>query len=91
MGAYREQLLRETYGRDTSRLLGQPEEEPSGFFTAFKLRFTISLLLFAGFVYLSLTGRSLCNVTAEQIVKVVTDGDLYIQLAEFLAVFLAVF
>lgn len=82
MGAYREQLLKETYGNGSVRLYGQKEEEPSVSFSAFKLKFTICLLLFAGFAYLSLTGSSFCNVTAEQIVEAVTNEDLYIQLSE---------
>lgn len=83
MGAYREQLLKETYGSGTTRIYGQKEEEPSGYFTAFKLKFTICLFLFAGFAYLSLTGSSFCNVTAEEIVEAVTNEDFYIQLSEF--------
>ena len=83
MGAYRERLLKEAYGRGSSRLYGQTEEEPSAFLSAFKLRFAICLLLFAGFAYLSLTGNSFCNVTAEQIVKTVTDDEFYIQLSQF--------
>lgn len=82
MGAYREQLLRETYGSGASRLYGQQEEEPSGSLALFKLKFTICLLLFAGFAYLSLTGESFCSVTAEQIVEAVTNEDLYIQLSK---------
>ena len=30
MGAYREQLLRETYGSKSPQIYGQKEEEPSG-------------------------------------------------------------
>lgn len=82
MGAYREQLLKETYGNRAVGIYGQHEEEPSGSLMLFKLKFTISLLLFAGFAYLSLTGNSFCNVTAEQIVEAVTNEDLYIQLSE---------
>lgn len=82
MGAYREQLLKETYGSKASGLYGQQEEEPSGSLALFKLKFTICLLLFAGFAYMSLTGESFCNVTAEQIVEAVTNEDLYIQLSE---------
>ncbi|MBS6395609.1 MAG: hypothetical protein KH452_00445 [Clostridiales bacterium] len=82
MGAYREQLLRETYGRERDSVYSYTEEEPSGFFTIFKLKFTVCLLLFAGFAWLNLTGNSFCNVTAEQIVEAVTDDSLYIQLSE---------
>lgn len=83
MGAYREQLLKETYGgRKASELYGQQEAEPSGALVLFKLKFTICLFLFAGFVYLSLTGNSFADITAEQIVEAVTDEDLYIQLSK---------
>lgn len=76
MGAYREQLLKETYGRESSGLYGQQEEVPSGTLALFKLKFTICLMLFAGFAYLSVTGSSFCNVTAEQIVEAVTNEEL---------------
>lgn len=82
MGAYREQLLKETYGSGASGLYEHQEEEPTGSFVFFKLKFMICLLLFAGFAYLSLTGETFCNVTAEQIVEAVTNEDLYIQLSE---------
>lgn len=82
MGAYREQLLKETYGSGASGLYGQQAEEPSGSLALFKLKFTICLLLFAGFAYMSLTGTSFCNVTAEQIVEAVTNENLYLQLSE---------
>lgn len=82
MGAYRDQLLRETYGNQSFRLPSQEAEEPSGTLTMFKLKFTISLFLFAGFAYLSITGKSFCSVTAEQIVEAVTKEDLYTQLSE---------
>ncbi len=59
MGAYREQLLRETGGRSTKELHMQNrgEEMPSGFLTTFKIRFTISLCLFGFFAWMSLTER----------------------------------
>lgn len=82
MGAYREQLLKETYGNKAWGLPAQEEGEPSGFLTMFKLKFMVSLFLFAGFAYLSMTGNSFCNVTAEQIVEAVTEGDLSVQLSE---------
>jgi len=74
MGAYREQLLRETYGGRNPQIYGQREEEPSGALSIFKLKFTICLFLFAGFAYLSLTGSSFCNVTADQIVEAALNG-----------------
>lgn len=82
MGAYRDQLLKETYGKRPPGLCGQPAEEPSGSFVLFKLKFVICLFLFAGFAYLSMTGRSFYNITAEQIVEAVTEQDLYTQLSE---------
>ena len=61
MGAYREQLLRETGGRSTKELHMQNrgEEMPSGFLTTFKIRFTISLCLFGFFAWMSLTGKEI--------------------------------
>ena len=82
MGAYRDQLLRETYGNKPINFYEENEESPTSFFTVFKLKFTISLFLFAGFAYLSITGKSFCSVTAEQIVEAVTEEDLYTQLSE---------
>lgn len=82
MGAYREQLLKERYGGLPHGPAMQEPEEPSGFLTMFKLKFTISCFLFAGFAYLSMTGSSFWNVTAEQIVEAVTEEDLYVQLSE---------
>ncbi len=84
MGTYREQLLKETYGNKTWRLQGQNEEEPSGFLLLFKLKFTICVFLFAGFAWLSMSGNSFCNVTAEQIVAAVMEDDLYIQLSQLI-------
>ncbi|MCI8584282.1 MAG: hypothetical protein HFI92_00025 [Lachnospiraceae bacterium] len=82
MGAYREQLLKETYGGRVRGFTAQEEEEPSGSLALFKLKFTISLILFAGFAYLSITGGSFYNVTAEQIVQAVTEENLSEQLLE---------
>lgn len=82
MGAYREQLLKETYGNRVSGLRGQTAEEPSGSFVFFKLKFIICLFLFAGFAYLSMTGKSFYSITADQIVEAVTEKDLYTQLSE---------
>ena len=82
MGAYREQLLRETYGNKSHSFMEPEGREPSGPLAVFKLKFTVSLFLFAGFVYLGMTGNSFCNVTAEQIVEAVTEADLYVQLSE---------
>ncbi len=73
MGTYREQLLKETYGNAGSRIYGKPEEGSSGFLTVFKIKFSVCLLLFAGFAWLSLTGNSLGNVTAEQIRQAVEE------------------
>lgn len=64
MGAYREQLLKETYGKNVWGTSAQEAEEPSGFLLFFKLKFTVSLLLFAGFAYLSMTGNSFFEITA---------------------------
>ena len=84
MGTYREQLLKETYGSAGPRIYGKPEEEhPSGFLTMFKLKFTICLFLFAGFAYLSVTGKSFCNVTAEQIRAAVASEELSEQIAQW--------
>ena len=75
MGTYREQLLKETYGNSRAGIYGESKEEPSGSFSLFKLKFTVCLLLFAGFVYLNFTGQSFLNVTAEQIREaVITDS-----------------
>ncbi len=71
MGAYREQLLKE---RGETRI--QQEEEPSGFLTVFKIRFLICLVLFGAFSYLWATGQSVGNVSADQIVELVTDDQL---------------
>ena len=82
MGAYREQLLRETYGGRPYRTSAQEEAAPSGSLTLFKLKFAISLFLFAGFAYLSMTGNRFCNVTAEQIVEAVTEEDISVKLSK---------
>ena len=71
MGAYREQLLKE---RGETRL--RQEEEPSGFLTVFKIRFLICLVLFGAFSYLWATGQSVGNVSADQIVELVTNDQL---------------
>ncbi|MDO4261871.1 MAG: hypothetical protein Q4C82_07315 [Eubacteriales bacterium] len=77
MGAYRERLLKEGYGGASPAARSQPQEEPSGFLTAFKLRFSVCLILFGGFAYLSLTGGSFLGVTADQIVTAVEEDELY--------------
>lgn len=75
MGTYREQLLRETYGRGSSDLYGRlkkKEEEPEGnSLRYFKIRFMICLCLFAGYAWLSLTGGSIFNITADQIDQII--------------------
>ena len=82
MGAYRERLLKETYGNGGApQPYGQRQEE-SGFLAMFKLRFTICLILFAGFAYLSLTGENISGVTAERIVEAVTEDGIHVALPE---------
>jgi len=84
MGTYREQLLKETYGSAGPRIYGKPEEEsPSGFLTVFKLKFMICLFLFAGFAYLSVTGKSFYHITAEQIRAAVTSEEFSEQIAKW--------
>lgn len=86
MGAYREQLLRETYGRGGSQLYGQAasqEEMPlSGRVSFFKIRLSISLLLFVLFAWLWMSGERIYNVSAEEIISAVTDEEMYIELSE---------
>ena len=67
MGTYREQLLKEKYGNSRMVTGADAQAEPSGCFCLFKLKFLISILLFAGFLYLNMTGQSFLNITAEQI------------------------
>lgn len=81
MGAYRDQLLRETYGGKPLGFYEEKEELPSNFLTIFKLKFTICLFLFAGFAYLSLTDSSIYQITASEIVQAVTSEDLTLQLS----------
>ena len=82
MGAYREQLLRETYGGGSSETFGRSaQEEPSRPLTLFKLKFTVCLLLFAGFAYLNYTGGTVLGISAEQIVEAVTDNELQTELS----------
>ena len=78
MGAYREQLLKE---RGESRL--RQEEEPSRFLTAFKIRFLICLVLFGAFSYLWATGQSVGQISADQIVQLVTDDQLSEEIQAF--------
>ena len=66
MGTYREQLLKERHEI-------REEETPSRSLTIFKIRFLICLLLFGVFSYLNITGKSVGQVTAEQIVEAVTE------------------
>ena len=78
MGAYREQLLKE---RGETRI--RQEEEPSGFLTVFKIRFLICLVLFGAFSYLWATGNSIGQVSAEQIMELVTDDQLSEEIQAF--------
>ena len=66
MGTYREQLLKE---RGEIR----EAEEPSRFWTIFKIRFFICLILFGVFSYLWTTGQSFCQISAEDILELVTE------------------
>ena len=66
MGAYREQLLKE---RGEIR----EAEEPSRFWTIFKIRFFICLILFGAFTYLWTTGQSVGQISAEDILELVTE------------------
>ena len=87
MGAYREQLLRETGGRSTKDLYMQSrgEEMPSGFLTAFKIRFTISLCLFGFFAWMSLTGTEVYHISAGQIEEAVTSDVFRGEISDYLA------
>ena len=86
LGAYREQLLKETYGQGRSQIYGQmktnEEDNTAKPFALFKIRFMVCLFLFAGFSWLSLTESSFCNITSEQIITAVTEEDLSIQLSK---------
>ncbi|MBR5508640.1 MAG: hypothetical protein IKV59_01155 [Lachnospiraceae bacterium] len=79
MGAYREQLLKETYGSGRTRLYEYTElhtEEPSAaLFTVFKIRFAVCLFLFAGFAWLSLTGNSIGSITSEKVAAAIVEED----------------
>lgn len=82
MGAYREQLLREQYGKNIREPWAGEQEVPGGSFALFKLKFGISLLLFAGFAYLGISGNSFFGLTAKQIAQEVTEGELSGQISE---------
>ena len=69
METYREQLLKE---RGEIR----KAEEPSRFLAIFKIRFFICLILFGVFSYLWTTGQSVGQISADQIVQLVTDDQL---------------
>ena len=86
MGAYREQLLRETGGRSTKELHMQNrgEEMPSGFLTTFKIRFSISLCLFGFFAWMSLTGKEIYHISADQIEAAVESDILQGQISDCL-------
>ena len=84
MGAYREQLLRETGGKSTKELQMQGEEIPSGFLTTFKIRFTISLCLFGFFAWMSLTGKEIYHISADQIEAAVESDILQGQISDCL-------
>ena len=51
------------------------EEMPSGFLTTFKIRFTISLCLFGFFAWMSLTGKEIYHISADQI-KAAVESDI---------------
>jgi len=87
MGAYREQLLKETYGKGSAQLYSHPKEmetEPFRALTMFKLKFAISLFLFAGFAWMSMTNSSFAGITAAQIEQAVTSQELSVQLSALL-------
>lgn len=87
MGSYREQLLKETYGKSSAQLLARPrrtdEEEPAPALTMFKLKFAAALCLFGVFAWMSLTGTSVAGVTANQIEQAVTSQELLLELSDF--------
>ena len=66
MGTYREQLLKE---RGEIR----EAEEPSRFWAIFKIRFFFFLILFGVFSYLWTTGQSVGQISAEDILELVTE------------------
>ena len=66
METYREQLLKE---RGEIR----KAEEPSRFLSLFKIRFFICLILFGVFSYLWTTGQSVGQISAEDILELVTE------------------
>ena len=87
VGTYREQLLKETGGRSAKELFMQDrrEESPSGFLTAFKVRFTISLFLFGIFAWMSLTDRNIGQLSAGQIEEAVESDLFQQQISDYLA------
>ena len=84
MGAYREQRLRDTGGSSTKALHRQTRGDamPSGFLTTFKIRFTISLCLFGFFAWMSLTGKEIYHISADQIEAAVESDILQGQISD---------
>ena len=64
METYREQLLKER---------GEIRKAPSRFLSIFKIRFFICLILFGVFSYLWTTGQSVGQISAEDILELVTE------------------
>lgn len=60
------------------------EEMPSGFLTTFKIRFTISLCLFGFFAWMSLTGKEIYHISADQIEAAVESDILQGQISDCL-------
>lgn len=82
MASYREQLLKESYGKDYRRIYPEKEEE-APVFLKFRLKFFLCLILFGGFAYLSMTGGSVAGVDAETIVQAVETDDFPEELPQF--------
>lgn len=77
MGSYREQLLKQTYGNKNIENYGYQtkEEEPSYVLSVFKIRFFLSIVLFAVFAWLSITGNCLFGISAKEMKEAIASQD----------------
>lgn len=75
--------MKETYGnKNIGNYAHQAEEEPSYVLSIFKIRFFVSVLLFAGFAWLSITGNSLFGISAKEMKEAVVSQDFSVEWLE---------
>lgn len=79
------QEVRDSF-REENRLAEQREQAGDGFFTFFKLRLLVAVMLFAAFFGCLSTGTEIAGYSAEEVMALVCDNHYYTNLKNYVMI-----